>query len=830
MKKRITMILSVLCLLALVVALASCGHEHAFKAEWASDATNHWHVCEVEGDECAEVSGKAAHTFAEKSKVEPTCTAVGELTEACSVCGFEKKSEIPMVAHDYADATCTAPKTCKNCPATDGEALGHDEQYDVVPPTCTEAGVTNITCSRCDYTSTKDPVDALGHDEQYDVVPPTCTEAGITNITCSRCDYTSTKDPTDALGHDEQYDVVPPTCTEAGITNVSCSRCDYTATKDPTDALGHDEQYDVVPPTCTEAGITNVSCSRCDYTATKDPVDALGHDEQYDVKAPTCTEAGITNVSCSRCDYTATKDPTEPTRHKSVEGKCEACGKIINKIGADGVESITPSHEGGGSANVDKMFDGIKTSSGIYTIGGYEYSPTAVNDYLTIVLKAEVYMNEIVIWQTGNWSYADIYFYDAEGNETGKVGVVYDNILEGAGEAKAKYARLNAAVKVKSIKIVCTALKWNDGKTEKTSEIEIYVNECVGEHAWIEADCLTAKHCALCGLVEGELADHVYNTENAVEGVDYEITTAPTCVTKGVKTYKCTVCAALATNADYIVAVDEIAHNYDVKGETTAPTCVTKGYTTYSCSAGACGTTENRDEVAEIAHKYDVKGEVTAPTCITKGYTTYSCSAGACGTTENRDEVAEIDHSYTVAGKVVDPTCSAEGYTVYGCSAGECGLTENGDYTARIAHTFYDVNEFDIIRCAVCEQTYRNVTTIVTTGNGNLCLGCGEEQCVCNVNVEWNGYIKPSAPEQLAAGVAFTKNDVPEKEAALEIGGGLIKLVSESEANYTIVIGDNTITVSGTEVYVDLYKYESVKSVTITSDADAQVVFYEILK
>ena len=760
MKKRITLILSVLCLLALVVALASCGHEHAFKAEWASDATNHWHVCEVEGDECAEVSGKAAHTFAEKSKVEPTCTAVGELTEACSVCGFEKKSEIPMIAHDYADATCTAPKTCKNCPATDGEALGHDEQYDVVPPTCTEAGYTAITCSRCDYTSTKDPVDALGHDEQYEVVPPTCTEAGYTAITCSRCDYTSTKDPVDALSHDEQYEVVPPTCTEAGITNITCTRCDYTSTKDPVDALGHDEKYEVIAPDCLNAGITNVSCSRCDYTATKDPTDALGHDEQYDVKAPTCTEAGITNVSCSRCDYTATKDPTEPTRHKSVEGKCEACGKIINKVGADGIESITPSHEGGGSANVDKMFDGIKTSSGIYTIGGYEYSPTAVNDYLTIVLKAEVYMNEIVIWQTGNWSYADIYFYDAEGNETGKVGVVYDNILEGAGEAKAKYARLNAAVKVKSIKIVCTALKWNDGKTEKTSEIEIYANECVGEHIWAEADCLTAKHCALCGLVEGEALGH------------------------------------------------------DEQYEVIDPTCTEAGITNVSCSR--CDYTATKDPKDALGH------EMQAATCVAPS----TCSR--CKT-YTEGEATGV-HVYDVEKEVVAPTCSAEGYTVYGCSAGECGLTENGDYTARIAHTFYDVNEFDIIRCAVCEQTYRNVTTIVTTGNGELCLGCGKEQCVCNVNVEWNGYVKPSAPEQLTAGVAFTKNDVPEKEAALEIGGGLIKLISESEANYTIVIGDNTITVSGTEVYVDLYKYESVKSVTITSDADAQVVFYEILK
>ena len=792
MKKRITLILSVLCLLALVVALASCGHEHAFKAEWASDATDHWHVCEVEGDECAEVSGKAAHTFAEKAKVEATCTAVGELTEACSVCGFEKKTEIPMVAHDYADATCTAPKTCKNCPATEGEALGHDEEYLDIAPTCTEEGYTAITCTRCDYTSTKDPVAALGHDEEYEVIAPTCTETGITNITCSRCDYTSTKDITDALGHDEQYEVIAPTCTETGITNITCSRCDYTSTKDITDALGHDEQYEVI--------------------------------------APTCTETGITNVTCSRCDYTTTKDVTEPTRHKSVEGVCEACGKTINKAEASAIDSVTASHEAGGTGNIDKLFDGIKTSTGIYTIGGTEYSPVAVDDFLTIVLKAEVYMNEIVIWQTGNWSYADIYFYDADGNQTGKVGVVYDNILEGAGDSKAKYARLDAAVKVKSIKIVCTGLKWNDGKTEKTSEIEIYVNECVKDHAWIEATCLEVKHCGLCGLTEGELADHVYNTEDAVEGVDYEITTAPTCVTEGVKTYKCKVCAELATNTDYIVAVDKIDHNYDVKGETTAPTCITKGYTTYSCSAGACGTTENRDSVDEIDHKYDVKGETTAPTCITKGYTTYSCSAGACGTTENRDYVDEIQHNYSIAGDVTDPTCSAEGYTTYSCSAGECGLTENKDFTIRAAHELVPVNEFDIVRCAVCQNTYRNVTTIVTTGNGALCLGCGEEQCVCNVNVEWNGYIKPSDPEQLTANVAFTKTEVAEKESALEIGCGLIKLTSESEANYTIVIGDTTIEVSGTEVYVDLYKYESVKSVTITSDADAQVVFYEILK
>ena len=145
------------------------------------------------------------------------------------------------------------------------------------------------------------------------------------------------------------------------------------------------------------------------------------------------------------------------------------------------------------------------------------------------------------------------------------------------------------------------------------------------------------------------------------------------------------------------------------------------------------------------------------------------------------------------------------------------------------------INEFDVVQCVMCSYTYRNVTTIVSTGNGQLCLGCGQDECICSVNVEWNGYIKPSAPEAIVAGEAFTKTNVAEKEnEALAIGEGLIALVSEAEANYTVEIynGEDllaTIQVSGTEVVIDLYKYESVDKVVITSDADATVVFYEKL-
>lgn len=53
--------------------------------------------------------------------------------------------------HDYAAATCTEPKTCKVCGATEGEALGHAW----TPATCTEPK----TCAACGETEGE----ALGH-------------------------------------------------------------------------------------------------------------------------------------------------------------------------------------------------------------------------------------------------------------------------------------------------------------------------------------------------------------------------------------------------------------------------------------------------------------------------------------------------------------------------------------------------------------------------------------------------------------------------------------------------------------------------------------------
>ena len=51
--------------------------------------------------------------------------------------------------HAYQAATCTAPKMCVICAATEGEALDHSYEAVVTAPTCTADGYTTYTCSAC---------------------------------------------------------------------------------------------------------------------------------------------------------------------------------------------------------------------------------------------------------------------------------------------------------------------------------------------------------------------------------------------------------------------------------------------------------------------------------------------------------------------------------------------------------------------------------------------------------------------------------------------------------------------------------------------------------
>ncbi len=128
-----------------------------------------------------------------------TCTEKGYTGDTyCKGCGVKLSDgkDIPATGHDWADATCTAPKTCKICKVTEGNALGHT------------GGKANChakaVCEVCKEAYGE--VDAANHDGDTEIKgakDATCTEKGYTGDTyCKGCNakLTDGKD-IPALGH-----------------------------------------------------------------------------------------------------------------------------------------------------------------------------------------------------------------------------------------------------------------------------------------------------------------------------------------------------------------------------------------------------------------------------------------------------------------------------------------------------------------------------------------------------------------------------------------------------------------------------------------------------
>ncbi len=231
--------------------------------------------------------------------------------------------------HEWRDATCETPKACWYCGQTEGEALGHQYESVVTPPTCTEDGYTTHTCAACGDKFVDSPVSALGHSMSgWNVtLEPTCTESGMERNDCARCDFYEEREA-EALGHQYESVVTPPTCTEDGYTTHTCAACGDKFVDSPVSALGHSMSgWNVtLEPTCTESGMERNDCARCDYHEERE-AEALGHRYQYALtQEPTLTEEGLLEISCAACteewtvilpkldtehyDYVVTAEPT----------------------------------------------------------------------------------------------------------------------------------------------------------------------------------------------------------------------------------------------------------------------------------------------------------------------------------------------------------------------------------------------------------------------------------------------------------------------------------------------------------------------------------------
>lgn len=163
------------------------------------------------------------HQWGEYSIVtDANCVAEGLKERKCAECGETESEVIAALGHDWANATCTLPQTCKSCGETVGEALGHkDTNFDHVCDN--ECGKNNMgehsdsntdSDHVCDYgcgAVLKNCADAINDGDhacdicgkenvsEHDYIDATCE----TPKTCFECGATSG----DPLGHkDEDHD------------------------------------------------------------------------------------------------------------------------------------------------------------------------------------------------------------------------------------------------------------------------------------------------------------------------------------------------------------------------------------------------------------------------------------------------------------------------------------------------------------------------------------------------------------------------------------------------------------------------------------------------
>ena len=241
-------------------------------------------------------------------------TTRGDLVGVLGNADTATTSVIAAHVHTWVEATCTEPKTCSGCGATEGTVSGHDwlDSTCTTPKTCSVCGTTSgppkghkwtmatceapMTCSTCGATN--------GDPKDHTWIDATCTAP----MTCSTCGATEGT----AAGHTW----VGGNCT----TPSSCSVCGATGTA----ASGHTWTAATCtsPSTCSVCGAIGAAANGHTWTAatctTPKTCSVCGVSEGIPA-GHTWVGGSCTNAStCSSCGATG----AAPTGHNWVAATC----------------------------------------------------------------------------------------------------------------------------------------------------------------------------------------------------------------------------------------------------------------------------------------------------------------------------------------------------------------------------------------------------------------------------------------------------------------------------------------------------------------------------
>ena len=285
------------------------------------------------------------------------------------------------------------------------------------------------------------------------------------------------------------------------------------------------------------------------------------------------------------------------------------------------------------------------------------------------------------------------------------------------------------------------------------------------------------QYCSKCNkiLQKGQVIPKINHSWD--EG---KITKAAMCAVAGVKTYTCTKCKTVKTEA---IPATGKHQNTELRNKKEA-TCTAEGYTgdTYCKDCGA--KLQTGKAIAKKSHTWDAGKITQAATCVKTGIKTYTCTV--CKTTKTENVPATGNHKNTELRNAKEATCTTEGYTgdTY-CK--DCGAKlQTGNAIAKKSHT-WDAGKITreatcakagikTYTCTVCKTTktenvpatgnhknteLRNVKEATCTEEGytgdTYCKDCGSKiasgQKISKTEHTWNSGVITTSPTCVERGV-----------------------------------------------------------------------------
>ncbi len=200
--------LLIACVIGMWVYKNIIHHEHVWNKPtytWANDNSyvTATRTCmnDVRKDH---VETETVSTYSRET-IKATCEVRGQITYSSDTFANkafvkqEKTVETNMVSHKWEPATCSKPRTCSVCGATEGTALGHDwgSWVTVRNATCELSGMQERVCRNNSAHVERKEVAALGHKWTAATYssPSTCTRCGTTQGSALRTPTPSTAPP-----------------------------------------------------------------------------------------------------------------------------------------------------------------------------------------------------------------------------------------------------------------------------------------------------------------------------------------------------------------------------------------------------------------------------------------------------------------------------------------------------------------------------------------------------------------------------------------------------------------------------------------------------------